>query len=166
MIVLERAVISELDECYAIVDSGRRFQREQGFVQWTDDYPDFDTVKDDIMTGRGYVLKDGGELAGYMFITLDGEPAYKDIDGAWHSDGPYAAVHRIAFSPKFRGRGLAGEAWSLISGYCRALGAASIRIDTDFPNTRMQHVLEKNGFRRCGIIMFQGSGKIAYDKLL
>ena len=41
----------------------------------------------------------------------------------------------------------------------------SLRADTDFPNERMQHVLEKNGFEK-GVVVFQGSGKLAYDKTL
>ena len=40
------------------------------------------------------------------------------------------------------------------------------KIDTDFPNKRMQHILEKNGLSRCGIIVFQESGKPAYNKVL
>lgn len=30
----------------------------------------------------------------------------------------------------------------------------------------MQHILEKNGYRRCGTVLFQGSGKVAFDKAL
>ena len=42
----------------------------------------------------------------------------------------------------------------------------NIGVDMDFPNLRMQRVLEKNGFVRRGVVVFQGSGKIAYDKTL
>lgn len=40
----------------------------------------------------------------------------------------------------------------------------SIRVDTEFPNRRMQHTLEENGFRNCGVIVFQGGEKLAYDQ--
>ena len=40
-----------------------------------------------------------------------------------------------------------------------------IRIDTDFPNKRMQHIFIKNGFKECGVINFKGPKK-AYDKIL
>ena len=49
---------------------------------------------------------------------------------------------------------------------CREQGMAAIRIDTDPQNRRMQHILEKNGYRRCGTVLFQGSGKVAFDKAL
>ena len=62
--------------------------------------------------------------------------------------------------------GLSSITLSLIENFCIENGIKSIRVDTDFQNTRMQHILEKNGFSKCGIVIFQGSGKLAYDKML
>ena len=40
-----------------------------------------------------------------------------------------------------------------------------LRIDTHNDNKIMQHVIEKNGFKRCGIIhVNDGSERIAYEK--
>lgn len=72
----------------------------------------------------------------------------------------------MAFGKEFRGKGLAKIAINLIEELCRIKNIKSIRADTDFPNKRMQHILEKNGFKKCGTIVFQGSKKIAYDKVL
>lgn len=166
MTTLELAAIGEAEACYAILDLGRRFQQEQGFTQWTEDYPNPDTVRSDIRSGKGYAVRVDGVLAGYLCLDFDGEPAYAVIDGAWSAERPYAVVHRMAFLPQFRGMGLADTTWRLIEARCRAQGVDYIRADTDFPNARMQHILDKNGFRRCGVITFQGSGKIAYDKQL
>ena len=72
----------------------------------------------------------------------------------------------MAFHPRFRDKGLADITFGLIEKLCLSKKIHCIRVDTDFPNKRMQHILEKNGFSQCGIIVFQGSGKLAYDKLL
>lgn len=45
-------------------------------------------------------------------------------------------------------------------------GVSYIRVDTDPENLRMQHVMKNNGFAECGTVVFQGSGKLAYDKIL
>ena len=166
MISLDLAVMEELADYYKAVDSGRAFQREQGFVQWTEEYPSLETLRSDITCGKGYAVKVDGAVAGYLCIDFDGEPAYDTIDGAWRTKGPYAVVHRMAFDRAFRGVGLADATFSRIEALCGARGVRNIRVDTDFPNLRMQHVLEKNGFVRCGVVVFQGSGKIAYDKIL
>lgn len=166
MYSLVKAEPEDLEICYQIIDSGRNFQRAQGFTQWTDDYPNIDTIKDDIKNSKGYVVKADDVIAGYMCIDFDGEPAYTNIDGEWGTSEPYAVVHRMAFSEKFRGQGLADITFRLIDELCISENVRSIRADTDFPNKRMQHILEKNGYIRRGVIIFQGSGKIAYDKNL
>lgn len=166
MYSLEIAKINDLELCYKIVDAGRKFQQEQGFTQWTEDYPNFETIKNDINAKKGYVLKSDGIIAGYMCIDFDGEPAYNNIQGQWQTGEPYAVVHRMAFSKEFRGQGLANIAFGLIDELCLSKNVESIRVDTDFPNKRMQHILQKNGFIERGVIIFQGSGKIAYDKIL
>lgn len=166
MLTLELAKATEIELCGGIIQEGRQFQREQGFVQWTDDYPNMDTIRGDVAAGTGYVLRVDGAIAGYMCLDFAGEPAYADIEGKWGAEQPYAVVHRMAFSRKFRGTGLVDAAFALIEKLCLERGVAYIRVDTDFPNKRMQHILSKNGFTRRGTIVFQGSGKIAYDKLL
>ena len=161
---LELARMDELNRCYEIIEAGKRFQREQGFVQWTDDYPNVDTIRQDIERKKGYVVKFGDKIAAYMCIDFEGEPAYDHIRGGWHTIKPYAVVHRMAFDASFRGTGLTKCVFLLIEDLCRSRGAKSIRVDTDFSNGRMQHILEKNGFLKCGTIVFQGEGRLAYDK--
>ena len=166
MVSLENAQNKNLQQCYEIINIGRKFQQEQGFTQWTEDYPSFDIIRKDILSKKGYVVKVNGTIAGYVCIDFDGEPDYDNIDGRWSLTAPYAVVHRMAFSAPYRGIGLADTLWELIEAYCLGKNVGYIRVDTDFPNKRMQHILEKNDFKRCGVISFQGSGRIAYDKVL
>ena len=166
MDILESAKNSDIDVCWDILADGRRFQREQGFVQWTDDYPNRDTVKDDILSQKGYVLKVDGAIAGYMCIDFSGEPAYESINGSWRSEKTYAVIHRMAFCKSFCGKGLSESAFSLAEKLCIEQGVDYLRIDTAYPNKRMQHILEKNGFKYCGVIKYQGSERLAYDKFL
>ena len=165
MNTLAPAKPEELAVCLDIVREGRLFQQEQGFIQWTEEYPSAALIEQDIREQRGYLMKVGGEPAGYMFLSFDDDPSYRPPECAWRADVPYAAVHRIAFSRRFAGRGLSSRAFDLIRGLCRKKGVACIRIDTDKKNLRMQHVLEKNGFVRCGYVLFEGDKKLAYDNL-
>ncbi len=165
MNTLEQAKQEDLERCWELISQGREFQREQGFVQWTEDYPSRAIIENDIRIGKGYVLKVDGEIAGYMYIDFDGEPAYEDIRGEWQSQEPYAVVHRLAFGREFRGRGLTDTAFQLIKDLCLSKNVRYIRGDTDFPNKRMQHIFKKNGFKNCGIIIYQGD-KLAFDRLL
>lgn len=59
MYKLELAKECELEKCYEIIDSGRAFQKEQGFIQWTDDCPSLEILKEDIKNEKGYFIKAG-----------------------------------------------------------------------------------------------------------
>lgn len=166
MYSLESAQLKDVAACYEIIQAAKEFQREQGFIQWTDDYPNESTVRSDVQAKKGYVITAEHEIAGYLCIDFSGEPAYENIEGKWHTELPYAVVHRMAFSRKFRGKGLSGIALNIVEKLCLSQNINSIRVDTDSQNKRMQHILEKSGFTRCGVIIFQGSEKLAYDKKL
>lgn len=166
MFALFPAQLSEVDVCYVLIDKGRAFQRKQGFVQWTDDYPQREHVADDIETGKGYALKDeAGRIAGYICIDFGGEPAYDAIKEQWRSKEPSGVLHRMAISPDYRGQGLGGVLLRECERICQEKGVTYLRADTSPDNTRMQHVFEKEGYVRCGFVELRGSDKIAYDKL-
>lgn len=166
MLTLMPAAMEELDLCVQCVLDGRQFQLRQGFVQWTEDYPNAQIIRQDLLQGKGFVFKEGREIAGYLCLDFDGDPAYPGICGRWRAEPPYGVIHRMAFREHFQGKGLADRAFALIEDYCLEQQIPYIRIDTDFPNLRMQHILEKNGFVYCGTILFQGASKMAYDKPL
>lgn len=164
---LTLAQANELETCFRIITEGKLFQQEQGFTQWTDDYPNRETLLDDINKQKGYVLKINGSIACYMCIDFDGEPAYQNIQGKWlTASGVYAVIHRMAFSHTFRNNGLTAVVFPLIEEFCLSKNIGSIRVDTDFPNKRMQHILEKLGYIYCGTVVFQGSAKLTYEKIL
>ena len=75
MNTLELARMEDAAACYGIIEDGRAFQQEQGFVQWTKSYPDLDAIRQDIRAGDGYLIRVDGENAGYVSVGFDGEPA-------------------------------------------------------------------------------------------
>lgn len=156
----------DIQTCMEILNSGREFQRAQGFIQWPDGYPPRAEIEEDIQNSEGYVLKADGAIAAYLYIGFQGDPAYPKIRGAWRCDGPYAVLHRVAVGSAFRGRGLADVIFRLAGAFCRAKGSRALRIDTDAQNKRMQHVLEKNGFAYCGTVVQNGGDRMAFEKQL
>ncbi len=160
------ATQADLPICMAILDAGRDFQRAQGFTQWRDGYPAERDVAQDIQAGGAYLLTIDHSPAAYVFIGLDGDPAYPAIKGAWHYDEPYGVLHRVAISEEFRGMGLSDVLFSLAGELVKQHGFGCLRIDTHEDNKRMQHVLTKNGFSYCGTVLQNGEPRLAYDKKL
>ena len=166
MLTLERAEKKDFNISMKILAEARAFQRSEGFVQWEDGYPSPELIMTDIAEKKAFLIKYGGETAGYVRIDGDGDPEYDTLVGEWHTEEKYAVVHRLCFGDAFRCKGLSGEAFSLIEDYCLGCGINNIRIDTDFPNLRMQHVLLKNGYEKCGTVTLTFGERIAFDKKL
>ena len=166
MLELARAREGDLGVAMQIIDSAKEYLREQGIDQWQTGYPDEACLGEDIRAGKGYLVTQDGEVIGYACLDLDGEPAYDDLEGTWATEEPYLVVHRLALAPSARGRGLSGKVFHLAEDFARERGVNAVRVDTDEDNHGMRHVLEKNGYTYRGVIWFDNSTKIAFDKTL
>ena len=160
--IVRKARIEDLGRMLSIIEEARAYQLSYGNAQWADGYPSPALISDDIASGIGYVAEIDGRIAGSMAL-LTHDPAYDAIDGAWIAAGPYIAVHRLAFSDEYRGKGLFGSLISSLRVLAAEQNAASIRIDTDRHNPIMIHLLEKNGFISTGFVLFAGDRKLAYE---
>ncbi len=148
---------------FQFIDEARAHQREQGFIQWADDYPNLDTVRTDIRNGNGYLLMDGQVPFGYMCIDFSGEAAYDDIEGEWKTCRRYAVIHRMAFGRARRGMGISKIVFRLARELCLSRDIHAIRIDTGLQNQKMQHILAREGFQYCGTVYYSGSPRMAYE---
>lgn len=153
----------EVERCYQCIEDARIYHQSLGFEQWHPDYPTQNTIYDDIAQSVGYAFIQDSEIIGYCCIVFGDEPAYREIDGAWKTEKPYAVVHRMAFSSRARGKGLSHEAFELIKQFCISRHFDAIRVDTQEENRVMQHILSREGFAYCGLIQFDGGPKLAYE---
>ena len=160
---LRKARKGEEQIAYQCIEDARAYHKSLGFVQWHPDYPTLATIKSDIDNETGFVFTDGHVILGYCCICAGDEPAYQVIDGAWKTERRYAVVHRMAFGKHSRGKGLSSMAFSLIKEHCAESGIDAIRVDTQYENKVMQHILTKEGFEYCGLVTFDGGPKLAYE---
>ncbi|MBF4807049.1 MAG: N-acetyltransferase, partial [Pseudoleptotrichia goodfellowii] len=80
-------------------------------------------------------------------------------NGEWLSYEKYGTVHRVASNGKSKG------IFNEIITFCESK-ISHLRIDTHKDNKIMQHLIEKNGFHKCGIIyVADGTSRLAYEKI-
>lgn len=150
------ADLPRIEEIYA---HARAFMAETGNPnQWGKTNPPTSQLVQDIGEGKLYVIESGG-IHGVFYFSLGEDPTYTVIEeGSWGSDAPYGTIHRIA------GDGSGGIVGTAVEFAKRII--SHIRIDTHHDNRVMQHVLEKQGFLRRGIIhIADGSARIAYEMM-
>lgn len=154
----------DLQEILSVYQRARVFMKENGnSTQWGDNWPPETLIREDIDLQRNYVCLHNDIIVG-VFAYMQGkniDPTYEIIeDGSWIGNSYYGVVHRLASLGTVRGVGKA--ALDFCYNQCNHL-----RVDTHENNTVMQNLLEKNGFKRCGIIYVEKdhSPRIAYEKI-
>ncbi|GEN70801.1 GNAT family N-acetyltransferase [Chryseobacterium lathyri] len=163
---LRKAEIDDRDIIWGIIQQSIERRKQDGSTQWQNGYPNLGTVESDIAKGFGYVLTIDGEIAVYVALILNDEPAYSTIEGAWLSDGEFVVVHRVAVDGKFAGQGMVKKLFDHIEDFTRSHGIQSIKVDTNYDNNAMLKILESKGYSYCGEVLLAGGMRKAYEKII
>lgn len=163
---------NDLDAVMSIIEEARRTIAALGINQWQNGSPNRAMIEEDISLGRGRAVTLNGEIVGTFALIFDGEPTYNIIEqGAWSlpdrtetGEWSYLAIHRVAVSVASRGTGVSTAIIRYAEDTARALGRASLRIDTHEGNVVMRRMLEKHGFSYRGVIhLDNGDPRVAYE---
>ena len=161
----------DIDALMEIIAEARGTIAALGIDQWQDGYPYDDVIRDGIAKQETYVVESDGSIYATFVLVDDGEPTYDKIyDGHWltgDESRDYIAIHRVAISVSSRGSGLSGKIIGFAADFAKEKGRVSLRIDTHRGNAVMRRMLEKNGFKYCGIIYLEsGDERVAYEKVI
>ena len=154
--IIRLAQQADMERILQIYAQARRFMAENGNpTQWDSGYPSQEMLAEDIRRGRLFAIAEDGQICGVFMFFIGEDPTYAYIEGSWRSNAPYGVIHRVA--------GAGGGIFAAVLAYCKSQ-ISHLRIDTHADNKPMQHVVEKAGFVRRGIIyLADGSPRIAYD---
>lgn len=155
---IRRAKKDDLMKMREIFEYGRKVQLESGnLTQWAAGYPVDALILEDIKRKAAHLcLNDEDELLAVFSVFTDEDPTYREIEGAWLNNEPYATIHRIASSGRVSGAGQYCIEW-VQDQY------DNVRIDTHKENEQMKHILNKLDFEYCGVIYLEnGETRNAY----
>lgn len=159
--MIRKTLETDIPAVMAIYDAARAFMRAHGnAMQWPEGTPSAEQLAADIAVGGSYVFEvDGRVVATFAF--LPGPDECYDVieDGQWHSDTPYAVLHRVASDGTVHGIAAAMFAFAKER-------IDHLRIDTHQDNLPMQGAIAKAGFKRAGIVhVSDGTPRVAFDWL-
>jgi len=164
--ILRKAQIPEAEIIWQILQQAIERRRKDGSNQWQDGYPNQEVVKTDISLSKGYVLEIDNAIAAYAALVFNDEPAYKEIIGDWLTNDDFLVIHRVAVSDDFLGKGIAVLLFQKLEDFAKEHQVFSIKVDTNFDNLAMLHILEKLDYQYCGEVYFRGSARKAFEKVL
>lgn len=152
-IQIRKALLSDLPGILPVIEEAQSFLKENNVDQWQDGFPNSATLTRDITNLFSFVIEAGGEIAGFLVISLEPEiPYHHPVEGSLKLEGKYATIHRTAFSNRFRGLGLSKKMFDFAFDFARQNGCSVIRIDTHKDNKVMQHILAREGFDYCCLV--------------
>jgi RimJ/RimL family protein N-acetyltransferase len=163
-----KAIESDVKRIVNIIKQAQEYFKEHGINQWQNNYPNLETIINDIGNKKGYVLLKSNNIVGTVAVSFDREKNYDSIyNGEWISNHKYAVIHRIAIEDSYKGLGLSSLIIKNIEKICLDKDVHSIKVDTHKENVSMRRLLQKNGFQYCGIIYLEDkSERTAYEKTL
>ncbi len=156
------------DSCriWEMIRQAKAFMASEGRKQWTDAYPAVSDIDSDISNEDAYVLCIDDVPMAYGAVIFTGEPAYRQIEEKWSYHGDYVVVHRLCVADEARGRGLAQQFFNEVSALARAKGIRSFKVDTNYDNKAMLHIMDKCGFTYRGEITYPQGSRLAFEKNL
>jgi len=162
-----KTVEADINDIMNIIKQAQEYFKEQGIDQWQNNYPNVDTIRNDILKGHSYVLLKDTNIVATAAVSFNGEKTYDSIyEGKWISNNEYAVIHRIAVDNTYKGLGLSSQIIKNAEELCLNKGVHSIKVDTHEENISMQNLLKKNKFQYCGVIYLEDKSKrIAFEKL-
>ena len=155
----------DIESILEVISHAKEYMKRNNSTQWNENYPNKETIINDIENNIGYVLIVENLIRGYMVVDFSDDEVYKNIKGKWKTFGNYASIHRCAIHKELRGQGYGSELFKFAEKLALSKNIRSVRVDTAPENETMKHLFNKNGYEYCGIVFIDGE-KIAYEKLL
>lgn len=160
-----KSIKSDLDNIMIIIKEAQKYFKENNIDQWQDNYPNEETILNDINNETSYVLVKDNNIVATASISFEEEKTYKNIVENWLTNDRYVVIHRIAVSNDYKGLRLSSTILDNAKALALKNSIHSIKIDTHKDNKAMQRVLKKNNFTYCGIIYLEdNSERIAFEK--
>lgn len=162
-----KAEETDIERIWQIIEQAKAQMQRLGSRQWDENYPAFEHICQDILSGNSYVMCREGRVIAYGVISFDGEPVYKDIEGKWSNDLPYVIVHRLAIAEEMKRQGMAKQFMLQAEEVSRQKGIYNFRVDTKYDNAYMLRLIDKLGFKYCGEVYYRNhSARKAFEKAI
>ena len=161
----------DLPRIMEIVKEAQHYLADLNIDQWQDNYPNEETILNDIEKKQSFVIKDNGLIIGTTVFTTEEDLNYRKVEGgSWLTpmDNVYGVIHRIAVSNEYRSKGFAKFVFNNCEQLLKEQGIESMRIDTHRDNLGMQSLVKTLCYKYCGIIYLArgGAERFAFEKTL
>lgn len=157
------ALVSDLDEIWALVCRAVKHMNDLGNPQWGEDYPTREHYAEDVARGELYVVTSNVATASIVSPTgrwilgvacINTEQASEYAPLPWQIPSPAMVVHRMAVDPLAQRQGVASALFAFTEDLARREGIPAVHMDTYAQNDRMQALVLGRGYQKTGEVRF------------
>ena len=141
--------------------------RASGNLQWDSSYPNSAVFAEDVAASQLWVAEIEGAIAGLSAITTEQYPEYADV--GLDINETAIVTHRLAVSPRYRGKGVAAALMQQAEQVAIERGINTLRVDTNSANEATRKLFPKIGYRFVGemsLLFRPGLRFYCYEKRL
>ncbi|MEP7320282.1 MAG: GNAT family N-acetyltransferase [Saprospiraceae bacterium] len=142
---IEKATPDDFAEILELYHIATSVHKKLGIIQWDDEYPSGETLKENLESEVTWVIKVGDKIIATVTLDEDQDPQYKDIQWAYPSSN-VLVVHRVCIDPSFQGRGLAKRLMLFSETFARENNYEVIRFDAFLGNNASQRLYRNMGY--------------------
>lgn len=161
------ATLADIPQIMQLIAEVVPLMRASGNMQWDDTYPNPEVFEKDIAQNQLWIAEVDGDIAGVSAITTDQEPEYAEV--GWDIKETAIVTHRLAVSPRYRGRGVAAALMMQAEIVAQTRGINKLRVDTNTQNQATQKLFPKLGYKYAGEIGLgfrPGMRFLCYEKIV
>lgn len=150
--LFRKALLSDLKECFGVIEAARGYMLQQGIDQWDELYPEISDVEEDIRLNQLRVGVVDNRIVVIYALNEMGE-GYEI--GDWEYDLPYYVVHRLCVHPDYQGKHVARSTLKQIVKEALLAGKEALRLDVFSLNPAALCLYEHFGFKKTGEISYR-----------
>lgn len=166
--MIEKALVSDLEKVYSLTKSCAKHMTSQGVFQWNEAYPSKEILQQDIELQQLWKLSLDNKILGIIVLTEIEDIEYKKVN--WLTENNRNLyVHRLAVHPHLQRKGYAQKLMDFAENYALKNNNKSIRLDTFSQNKRNQTFYKKRNYTQLEAIYLPNQSEYpfyCFEKLM
>lgn len=147
----KKANKNELDKIFEIYKTCRKDLANKGIVQWDENYPTRQLIKEAINERNLYKIEEGKNLIGTFILNSKVDQYWKKIK--WQSDD-FLGLHLLAIKPDYQEKGFGKKVLEFCEQRAKEEGYESVHLDVFSKNPAALKLYKSNGYKKVGELYF------------
>ena len=163
MNTIKLVTIDRLSEVMQIYKAATRKMDEMNILQWDEEYPNQETIENDIQTQTMYGYFEGDEICAVGVLNEIQSEEYKEIQWNFPDEKPLI-LHRLVVSPKHQNKGISKQMIRFSEEFAEKHQYKTIRFDAYMKNPVSTGVYRKAGYIVSGSVTFRKGDFYCFEK--